>query len=228
MKEISFGRIPKLAYARREAINTLKTNMLFAGVNVKTVVLTSTSQGEGKSTISFDLACTLTESGKNVLYIDADLRKSQHINTLRIKTIEDDTIGLTHYLAGTGDIKNLVCRTNINNLYMIMTGTYSANPTELLASERFSQFIEKVSQLYDYVVIDSPPLGAVIDAAIIAPLTDGVIIVVEADKTPTKSVQNVAKQIESSGAKILGYVLNKISIKSNPYYSKYKYYGKEE
>ena len=225
MKSIKIGKIDNLNYGRREAINSLKTNMQFAGVDVNTVVVTSCSPGEGKSTISFDLAKSLAEGGKSVMYIDADMRKSQFVSRYKVENGGQKIGGLTHYLSGMAEVNDIICSTNIDKLHMIMAGPHSTNPTELLNSNRFEVLVKTLAETFDFVIIDSPPLGSVIDAAIMAPLTDGVIVVLEANATSTKEAQNLARQIEVSGSRILGYVLNKVNPKDGGYYGKYKYYG---
>lgn len=223
MKTIELHNIEALGYGRREAMNSLKTNIQFAGVDVKTVVITSCGPGEGKSTISFDLARSLAESGRKVVLVDADMRKSQMVSRLKIDNKGQSIGGLTHYLSGQVGAE-VVCNTNINNLSLILAGPYSTNPTELLSGDRFDIMIQGLEKVYDNIIIDAPPLGAVIDAAIIAPKTDGAIVVVEANGTSTRAAQKLVRQLEVSGTRILGYVLNKVSSKGE-YYSPYKYYG---
>ncbi|MDD4200483.1 MAG: CpsD/CapB family tyrosine-protein kinase, partial [Eubacteriales bacterium] len=203
------------------------TNLQFVGVGIKTVVITSFSSGEGKTTISFDLAKSLAESGKKVIFIDADMRKTSLVARLKIDNKGQKVGGLTHYLSGQIEPEDLICSTNINGLHMILAGPYSTNPTELLNGVRFEVMVRGLESSYDYVIIDAPPLGEVIDAAIIASKTDGAIVVMEANSIPTRAAQKMLRQLEASGTRVLGYVLNKVSSKSG-YYSKYQYYGKYE
>lgn len=223
--EIELKNIETLNYGRREAMNSLKTNIRFAGVDIKTVVVTSCGQGEGKTTTSFDLARSLAESGKEVLLIDADMRKSQLVSRYKIDSKGQRIGGLTHYLSGQAKLEEIMCGTNINGLHIILSGPFSVNPTELLHGNKFEIMIKGLEKAFDYIIVDVPPLGAVIDAAIIAPKTDGVIVVLEANSTSTRSAQKLVKQLEVSGARVLGFVLNKVSAKGG-YYSPYKYYGK--
>lgn len=227
MKAIELGNIENLNYGRREAINSLKTNLQFVGVGIKTVVITSFSPGEGKTTISFDLAKSLAESGKKVIFIDADMRKNSLVARLKIDNKGQKVGGLTHYLSGQIEPEDLICSTNINGLHMILAGPHSTNPTELLNGVRFEVMVRGLESSCDYVIIDAPPLGAVIDAAIIASKTDGAIVVMEANSIPTRAAQKMLRQLEASGTRVLGYVLNKVSSKSG-YYSNYQYYGKYE
>ena len=226
MKRIEINNAEELNCGRREAMNSLKTNVQFAGVDIKTVAITSCNQGEGKSTIAFDLARSMAESGKMALLIDADMRKSQLVTRHKIDNNGNQIKGLTHYLSGQSTPDEILCSTNIPGMHMILLGPFSTNPTELLAGDKFSKLIKLMEKAFDCIIIDTPPLGAVIDTAIMAPSTDGVIIVLEANSTSIKAAQNASKQVEVTGARILGYVLNKVSDKNGYYYSKYKYYGK--
>ncbi len=225
MKTIELKSIENLNYGRREAMNSLKTNIQFAGVDIKTVVVTSHGIGEGKTTVSFDLARSLAESGKDVLFIDADMRKSQLVSRYKIDSQGQRIGGLTHYLSGQAKLEEIICGTNISGMHIILSGPFSVNPTELLNSNKFEVMINALEKAFDFVIIDMPPLGSVIDAAIIAPKTDGVIVILEANSTSTRSAQKLIKQLEVSGARVLGFVLNKVSVKGG-YYTPYKYYGK--
>ena len=223
MKQININGIEKLKYGRREAINSLKTNIRFSGENIKVIEFTSCNPNEGKSTTGFNVALSFAESGEKVLFIDADMRKSTIKKTYQIDNDGKDIEGLSHYLSGQTYMNNVICKTNVENLDMVMVGQYSPNPTTLLDASRFDTLLETAKQEYDIVIIDSPPLGSVIDSAIIAPKCDGVVLVIEAGSTSAKSASEVVKQLEMTGCKILGCVLNKVSPKGKSYSYKYKY-----
>ena len=212
-------------YFYEEAIKTLRTNLQFSGKSNKVVLLTSVHSNEGKSDISFNLAVELGKAGKKVLLIDADIRKSVYKSRYNIK---EETQGLSQYLSGQVEqIDQVVCKTNYDNLYMILAGPYAPNPTEMLGDEQFGQLLKAARQVFEYVIVDTPPLGTVVDAAVIAQYCDGALMVIESDSTSYRACQKVKNQLERSGCKILGAVLNKVSSKGrSSYYSRYgRYYG---
>lgn len=223
MHNIVFNGLEELDYGRREAFNSLRTNIQFSGADIKTVLLTSCGPNEGKSLTSFELARSIADSGKTVVLIDGDLRKSVMINRYKIQRGKQPIRGLSHYLSNQADMSEIICSTNIQGMDVVMTGPLSPNPTELLNGELFESLIYSLRSAYDMVIIDAPPLGSVIDAAVMAPKCDGVIMVIEADGTSRRAATNVKKQLEMSGCKILGVVLNKVKVEKSGYY--YKYYG---
>lgn len=219
--KVNFEKKKELDFKTNEAYKTLRTNISFSGDDVRVIALTSSVPNEGKSAVSFNLAYSLAEDGKNVLYIDADIRKSV---TIARYGVDIETKGLTHYLSGQSDLKSIVYGTNIENFSIIFTGQTAPNPSELLGNNRFKQLIQTAREEFEYVIIDCPPLGSVIDAAIVAKECDGAIIVIETDNASYKIVQRVKKQLEQSGCRILGAVLNKVEMGGKGYYGK-GYYG---
>ena len=222
--KIIFNDVPELDYARREAFNSLRTNLQFSGADVKVILFTSSKPDEGKSTTSFELARSMAEVGKRVMFIDADLRKSVTINRYKISKERSGeyTRGLSQYLSRQANLMDVIYETNIPGLDIIMTGPLSPNPTELLNGDLFTDMINRIRPRYDAVIIDAPPLGNVIDAAVIAPRCDGVVMLVAADQTSRRLAMDVKKQIELTGARILGVVFNKVKIEKSQYD---KYYG---
>lgn len=222
---ISFGKKADVSFRSNEAFKTLRTNIQFSGNAIRTVVLTSCTPNEGKSTVSFQLAASFAQAGKRVLYIDADMRKSVLMGRYRI---ERNVLGLSHYLTGQKPLSAVVYQTDIENMDIIFTGPTAPNPAELLDSEEFLIILQKGKEIYDYIIIDAPPLGSVIDAALIAKNCDGSILVIENNAVSYKMVQRVKTQLEKSGCRILGAVLNKVDMEKKGYYGNYygKYYGK--
>ncbi len=162
----------------------------------------------------------MAELGKKVMFVDADLRKSVLLGRYRInKPIK----GLTHYLSGLNSIDEIIYGANVENLHMIFSGQIPPNPSELLNSKGFSDLIETFREEYDYIFIDTPPLGLVIDAAIIAKNCDGMALVVEYNSISYKFAQSVVAQLEKTETRILGVVLNKVDTSETSYYG--KYYG---
>jgi capsular exopolysaccharide synthesis family protein len=198
-------------YFIREAFNTLRTNILFSGRDIKTIIITSCIAHEGKSTVSFELCRSLAEGGKRVLLVDADLRKS--VLATRI-TKERGITGLSQLLSGQIGIDDSIYQTNVPNLDMIFAGPYPPNPTELVGSAAFKELLDTKRNSYDYIIIDSAPLGMVIDAAVMASVCDGAVLVLSTGKVKYRMAQSVKSQLEKSGCKLLGVVLNQPDKKS--------------
>lgn len=222
MNKIKFNELYKPEYGRREALNSLRTNLQFSGVNLKTFLITSCGPDEGKSTVSFDIARSMAETGKRVILVDADIRKSVMISRHKIERLTRRIGGLSQYLTGIAEAEDIICETNIENFYTIMSGPVAPNPTEILNGDRFEDLMEKLRDEFDVVIIDSPPLGSVIDAAIMAPKCDGAIIVMASGEVSKRVALDVKKQLEVSGCRILGVVLNKVKMEKGQYS---KYYG---
>ncbi len=212
-------------YKANESFKALRTNIMFCGDDVKVISLTSATPNEGKSAVSLNLAASLAELGKKVIYIDADLRKSVVRQKHRIKGVTD---GFSHFLSGIKKFEEVVCSTNVPNLYMVLAGPVPPNPAELLASKYFKVLLDNLRQVYDYVIIDTPPMGSVTDAAIVAKEVDGTILVVAANAVSYKFEQKVLEDLKKSDCRVLGAVLNKVDMAVNKYYGKYygRYYGK--
>jgi len=222
---INIEGIRKLDYRSNEAYKNLRTNIQLCGSDVKVIMVTSATPNEGKSSVSFNLAVSLAESGKKVIFIDADLRKSILVGRYKInKSVK----GLTHFLSGICKFEEVMYATNVENLLTVFSGPVPPNPSELLGNKTFKLLIKTLRETYDYVIIDTPPLGNVIDSAIVAQECDGAIFVIAANTISYKFIQNTMVQLKKTDCKILGAVLNKVDMSESGYYSKYygKYYGK--
>ena len=217
-------------YRMVEGLNQLKTNLAFCGKDIKVITMTSSVMNEGKSSVSLSLSRTLAESGKKILMVDADLRKSVMAARYHIQGIDK---GLSHYLTGQAEVEDIIYETEVEELCITVAGPLSPDPTSILDSEQFEQFIEKVRDMFDYVIIDTPPLGVVIDAVIIGKYTDGAVIVIEQGVIKRKIVQDVIKQLKRGEVRIFGAVLNKVDERIGAYgnyeykYS-YSYYGESD
>ena len=212
-------------YFYEEAIKTLRTNIQFTGTEVKSIVITSCYPNEGKSDVVFQLALEIGKMGKKVLVLDADIRKSSYISRFQVK---QKTAGLSQYLSGQSELQDIVYSTNFRDVDIIFAGPSAPNPSELLAQESFASLVHTMRGKYDYVLVDTPPVGSLTDAAVVARQCDGAILVVESDLVSRRVALKVKQQLEMSGCHILGAVLNKVDIKKNKYYSKYSYYYGEE
>lgn len=211
----------KQDYFYNEAMKTLRTNIQFAGRDVKTILVTSCFPNEGKSDVTFQLAREIGNMGRNVLFLDADIRKSTFLSRYQVKrTIS----GLSQYLSGQKSRQEICFRTNFENVDIIFAGALAPNPAELLEDPSFEGLLADMRSTYDYILIDTPPIGSLIDAAIIAKFCDGAIIVVESERVSYRMVQKAKEQLEVTGCHVIGAVLNKVDTASERYYG--KYYGK--
>ena len=227
MKKVTMNLPEVKDYRLTEGLNQLKTNLAFCGKDIKVITITSSVQNEGKSSVAFDLSKTMAEGGKKILMVDADLRKSVLAAKYHIQGIDK---GLSHYLTGQAEIEDIIYETETEGFYLSVAGPLSPDPTSLLDSDQFQKFIDKVREDYDYVIIDAPPLGVVIDAAIIGKYCDGAVLVIEQGVIKRIVVQDVIKQLKRGKVRILGAVLNKVDERIGAYgaydykYS-YSYYG---
>lgn len=219
--KVELENLEELGYGKKEAFNSLRTNLSFCGEHIQVVAFTSCTPDEGKSSTTMELARSVADNGQKVLLIDADLRKSVLVGRHRAMNEEGEIKGLTHFLCGQAKREDIIYETNVKHLDMVFAGRTTPSPTELLGNHHFQDLISYAREHYDLVLIDTPPLGSVIDAAIIAPLTDGAIIVVQANKCSYRFVQDVIKQIEVTETKVLGIVLNKVEVEHKGYYNRY-------
>lgn len=211
----------KSDYFYEEAIKTLRTNIQFSSKQVKVVLLTSCYPNEGKSDIAFSLSLEMGKAGKRVLLMDADIRKSNFIKRYSVnQTIQ----GLSQYLSGQVERQWITYQTNFPNVDMIFAGPLAPNPSELLSDPAFGELLEEKRKEYDYIFIDTPPIGNMIDAAVVAEKSDGAVLVIESEAVSYTVAQKSLDQLERSGCKILGAVLNKVDMKKDKYYS--SYYGR--
>ena len=221
MERIEF-KLDEYSYAMNEEIKTFRTNIQFAGKDKQVILVTSCIQGEGKSGTAFKLARSLTELKKKVLLIDADLRAS----VMNGKIIGPrPKVGLSHFLSGQAQFSEIMYSTNVRGLYTCIAGPVPPNPTELLSSKLFSDMIESMRKTFDYIIIDSAPMGLVVDAAILARQSDAIVMVMESGVIKKKDAQNVKQKLEETGCPLLGVVLTKVKHGSDKKYYN-KYYGK--
>lgn len=209
-----------------EYCNSIRTNIQFSGQDIRVIAITSVQPGEGKSTTSSNLAISFANAGFKTILIDADTRNSILSGTFKAT---GKVNGLTGYLSGNAYLSEAICETNVPNLSIIPAGKTAPNPTTLLQNSNFTSMIDSLKEYYDYIIIDTPPIGLVIDAAIIAQKCDGTIIVTEAGAIKRKFVQKAKEQMEQSGAAFLGIILNKVDSQLDSYgaYGNYGSYGQK-
>lgn len=231
MKQLKITKFPALDYAGNEAFNTLSTNLSFAGASVKKIMVTSCHAAEGKSYLSMNLMRTLAQRGIKVALVDADLRRSM-VNSdygLKYEDGRSDGKGLSHFLAGMVGMDEVIYQTDIPNAIMVPVGRDVPNPLALLTNSHFAELLDMLARMADYVIVDAPPVGVVIDAAEIAKACDGTLIAVNYNDVSRQELLDVKQQIEQTGCPILGTVLNQVDYDNymgRKYYKSYSKYGK--
>ncbi|MBT0929386.1 tyrosine-protein kinase [Streptococcus lutetiensis] len=214
----------QMVKSMEEYYNSIRTNIQFSGRDLKVITLTSAQPGEGKSTTSVNLAISFARAGFRTLLIDADTRNSVMSGTFKSN---ERYQGLTSFLSGNAELSDVICDTSIDNLMIIPAGQVPPNPTSLIQNDNFKAMVETVRGLYDYVIIDTPPLGLVIDAAILAHHSDASLLIVKAGADKRRTVTKLKEQLEQSGSVFLGVILNKYDIHLDKYgsYGSYGGYG---
>lgn len=234
MKRLEITEFPALSPSTNEAINTLCTNIFYSGDDIRSILFTSRYEQEGKSNISINVASTFSLLGKRVVLVDADLRKSSLAKRYRFRYKESNPQGLAQYLAGMCPIQDSIYETNLRNLSIIPSGKDVRNSLRLLASEKFDEMMEQLHRDYDFVIIDTPPAGVIVDAIQIAGHCDSAIIVVSYNIGHKQEIRSVAQQLARTGCKVLGAVMNNVkmeTLRNRKYYYRsmyrsydYKYY----
>lgn len=228
-KEVIAQRDPKSPVS--EVFRTLRTNIQFMNTDkkMKTLLVTSTFPGEGKSWVTSNLAVTFAQSGKRVILVDADMRKGRQFNIFGIAPRP----GLSNYLSGmdsrnaeitSDNILDFVQETEVNNLYVMVAGNVPPNPSELLVSEKMIKLIKKLKEMCDLVIIDGTPSELVTDSVILSRIVDSTIIVTAHKQTKKENLKRIVKNIQNVGGKISGIVVNKVPISAKKYSESY-YYG---
>ncbi|MHB8811574.1 MAG: tyrosine-protein kinase domain-containing protein, partial [Desulfobulbaceae bacterium] len=203
-----------------EAIRTTMFSIELSTSEVppKTMLLTSVLPDVGKSTLSTNFCLSLLSTDAKVLLIDTDLRKPSLHNIFDIK---ENSVGLSSFLAGTSELKDIVRKTAYNNFFFIPSGPIPPNPPELLASSKMRNFIATAAKQFDYIIIDTPPFHGFAEILILSSMVDGVILVSELNKTPREGVEYFKKAVSNVGGRILGVLVNKAGKGAGGY----RYYG---
>ena len=215
-----------LAKKAEEYYNALRTNIQLSGNNLQVISITSVKPGEGKSTTSTNIAWAFARAGYKTLLVDADIRNSVMSGVFKSR---EKITGLTEFLSGTTDLSHGLCDTNVENLFVVQAGSISPNPTALLQSENFSTMIDTLRKYFDYIIVDTAPIGIVIDAAIITQKCDASVLGTAAGEANRKDVQKAKGQLEQTNKPFLGVVLNKFNTSAEKYgsYGEYGSYGKK-
>ncbi len=210
-------------FAAKEAYRTIRTNLMFsfAKNGCKTILFTSSIQGEGKTTTSVNVAFSLARSNKKVLLLDLDLRRPRVHRFVK----KPNSPGLTNYLSGFNSLEE-VCHTDVlPNLDVICAGTISPNPAEIVASEETEKLLKSMKKKYDFIILDTPPVTVVSDSLSLIPQTDGVVLVIRPNYTTRKEARSAIDQIQFVGGKILGAVANAVNLEKKRGKKTYARYG---
>jgi capsular exopolysaccharide synthesis family protein len=249
----SFGMVPEISSERRkrlesgaaypvelityahpksmlsEAYRNIRTSILlsFSEKPPKKIVITSANPAEGKTTTVINTAIALSQTGAKVIVVDSDMRKPRIHNIFN----EENGIGLSNFLSGDGDLRSIIKKTVIPNLFYIPSGPIPPNPSELIGAGLFKNMMESLGKGFDHIVLDSPPVLGFADSIILSTNVDGVILVTVGGKTPRETLQRAKEVLQQVNAKILGVVINRVNIQRSDYgyyyYRYHHYYGKE-
>ena len=225
MNELIVKDYPKSSVT--EAIKTVRTNLRFSSVGneLRTIIVTSSTAGEGKSFISANLASAYAVGGDKVLLIDCDLRRGRQDKLFGIKN--KSKLGFSNLLIDDKWKNNLtkyINKTEVDNLSIITTGAMPPNPTVLLESKRIEEVLEELKNKYDLVILDTPPVTGLTDTLILSRLSDIVLIVARAKKVTPDVLKNTKESLEKVNANIGGVILNGLDKANSKYYSSYYYY----
>ena len=227
-KELIVQKDPKSPVS--EVFRTLRTNIQFMNANkkLKTLLITSTFPGEGKSWVASNLAVTFAQAGNKVILIDADMRKGRQYKIF-------DALprpGLSNYLSGMDleegenpDISKYLQRTEVNNLLIMTAGNIPPNPSELLVSDQMNKLLKDLKSVCDIVVIDGTPCELVTDSVILSRIVDSTVIVTAHKETKKDNLERVIKNIQNVGGKLVGVVINKMPVSAKKYNEKYYYHS---
>lgn len=218
----------KSQFDNMEVYRQLRTNIEYSSFNkdIQVICVTSSNPAEGKSSVASNLATVAIAKYEKVLLIDCDLRKPVQHKIFKVS----NKLGISNLMKEKSEIdleiggyfQKFKDNSTDGKLYVLTSGKSVPNPQEMLASDRFKELIEKFREMFDYIIIDCPPLNAVADAIPVSSIVDGTLFVVSAMDTAKQEAKNALTMLQRNGANVLGCVLTKIDITSKSYYS---YYG---
>lgn len=209
-----------------ESYRTLRTNIQFAAVDkeeIKSILVTSTQPGEGKTVTSANLSIVMAQAELKTVYVHADLRRPTGHKIFGLQNVK----GLTTYLVGQAQLEEIIQKTDISNLSVITSGPIPPNPAELLASKKMGKFIEELKEQFDMIIIDTPPILAVTDATVLSNKVDGCLLIVSSGLTGKEMAKKAKQQLMNVKAPILGVILNNKKL-SKKEYSTYYYYENDK
>ena len=227
MNKIKMDSIQELPYAVEESINRLRINVSFLGNEIKKIMVVSTLPNEGKSFVTMQMWKQMANAGIKSVLVDADMRNSVLVKKNDMERQDGKEMkGLVNYLAEDFSLDEVIYESPFENGYIIPNVENIINPSMLLESDKFGNMLNELSKDYRYVFVDAPPLGLVSDAEKIGSMCDGAILVIRSGEITRAEVKNSIKQLERSGCKILGVVLNRATDLKNKYSKQKSYSGK--
>ncbi len=226
---LEIANFPEADFISHEAMNTLSTNLSYCGSDIRKILVTSRYAGEGKSYVSMNLMRTLSRLGRRVVLVDADLRASGIQKDYRLRYSTEKHFGLSEYLSNLCSLSDVIYQTNVPGAYMIPAGHEAPNPLQLVDTESMQQLVDWLATQFDVVLLDTPPVGVLVDAVAMAKYCDGALLVVGYLKGKHQEIGEAVKHIKQTGCKMLGAVLNDVKFRSlsnkHYYYSSERYSG---
>ena len=225
MISAALKNLPQMSYAGKEAINTLCMNLTFSGEHIQKILLTSCHASEGKTFLALNIVRTLAKLDKKAVLVDCDLRRSS-IARKYLDHREGPVKGLAHYLSGLASMDNVLYQVaNVPNMAIVPCGRHVSNPLPLISSSKLQELLDGLAERMEYVIVDAPPVGVLIDAAKIATSCDGTLLVVNYNAVRKQELIHAQEQLEQSGCPILGTVINRADfgnyLSRKQYYSQY-------
>lgn len=220
MNYLEITHFPELDYISAEGMNSLITNISYCGPNIRTIMITSRYSSEGKSYVSMNLMRSMAALGRRVVVVDADLRASGIQMDYSLRTATGTLLGLSDYLSGHCKLENALYQTNIPNAWMIPAGHEAPNPLQLLDTDTMKQLMEGLASNFDVVLVDTPPVGILVDGVALAKHCDGALLVVAYRHGKQREIGDVVESIKQTGCRVLGAVMNEVRFKnlSNKHY----------
>ena len=227
MKELVIIDKPNSSFG--EEIKKVRTNLMFSNVNddIKVVMITSSIPGEGKSFISTNLAVAFAQANEKVLLVDCDLRKGR---LKKIFDIPPEEKGLSDLLINKNwkeEYKSYIQKTEVNKLWIIPSGSYPPNPSELLASGRFEELLKELKKAFHMIILDCPPVIGLNDALVLGKKADRCILVANVERNSMEGLERAKNELDKMDVKLAGIVLNDTEVKKNKYYYYGSYYRDE-
>lgn len=228
VKDIDRPRLPTIEEPHSqitEAYRILRTNIAFAATAkpIQSLLITSTLPQEGKTTTGLNLGITMAQQGHKTIILDCDFRRPM-LHRYFAEYVKDNKHGLSDVLVDRLKLKDAIVKSTTENLYFITSGTIPSNPAELLGSPKMGKTIENLKEQFGFIIVDAPPALGVADARVLGRICDGIIVVIMARKTHRDAVLEVKEELERSGEKIVGFVLNGVDITRHYYRHRYYYY----
>lgn len=226
---IQFMRFPEPDITSAEGLNTLVINLSYCGSDIRKVMITSRFSGEGKSYVTMNLMRTLAGMKKKVVVVDTDLRASGIQTAYGLHYGNGQRNGLSEYLAGISSADDVVYQTDVPNAWIVPAGHNAPNPLQLLDTEKMHRFVDSLAEQYDVVLLDTPPVGMMVDAIAMAKFCDGAVLIVGYHQGKMSEINDAVRNIQKTGCPVLGGVLNQVRLKSlsnqHYYYHTKRYSG---